>query len=136
MYDKLRELNIPKKIADEFVRDIMGFHTGDIYQKGLVDCVSVSEFDQQLARLEVVWNEREKPFSGASDPRFYHNFKQYKADAVRYNMLTGVREAAGMGSPPSILYSLLIQDPAMLHLPDSAPHKASHILLRHSEPYP
>ena len=62
----------------------------------------LSEFDQQLAMLEVVWNERENPFSGASDPRFYHYFKQYKADAVCYNMLTGVREAAGMGSPPSI----------------------------------
>jgi hypothetical protein len=102
MYDKLRELNIPKKVADEFVRDVMGFRIDDTYQKGLVDCASVSEFDQQLARLEIVWNEREKPFSGASDPRFYHYFKQYKADAVRYNMLTGVREAAGLGSPPSI----------------------------------
>lgn len=102
LHDKLRELSIPKKIADEFVRDVMGFHTGDTYQKGLVDCASVSEFDQQLARLEKVWNEREKPFCGASCPRFYHYFKQHKSDAVRYNMLTGVREAAGLGSPPSI----------------------------------
>ena len=90
MYDKLRELNIPKKIADEFAWDVVGFRTGGMYQKGLVDCVSVSKFDQQLARLEVVWNEHEKPFSRTSDPQFYHYFKQYKADAVRYNMLTGV----------------------------------------------
>ena len=62
----------------------------------------LSEFDQQLARLETVWNEREKPFCGPSDPRFYHYFKQHKADAVRYNMLTGVQEAAGLGLPPSI----------------------------------
>ena len=80
----------------------MGFRTGDSCQKGLVDCVSVSKFDQQLAGLEIVWNEHEAPFSGASDTRFYHYFKQYKADAVCYNMLTGVREAAGMGSPSSI----------------------------------
>ena len=102
LHGKLRELNIPKKIADEYVRDVMGFRIGDTYQKGLVDCVSVREFDQQLARLETVWNEREKPFCGGSNPRFYHYFKQHKADAVRYNMLTGVREAAGLGSPPSI----------------------------------
>ena len=102
LYEKLRELNVPKRIADEFVRDIMGFRAGDTYQKGLVDCTSVSEFDQQLARLEVVWNEREKPFCGLSDPRFYHYFKQHKADTVRYNMLAGVREDAGLGSPPSI----------------------------------
>lgn len=72
LHDKLRELNIPKKIADDFVRDVMAFRTGDTYQKGLVDSVSVSEFNQQLARLEKVWNECEKPFCAASCPRFYH----------------------------------------------------------------
>ena len=51
-----------------------------------------------------------------SAPRFYKNsthlaisvmmwfeyFKEHKAHVVRYNMLRGVREAAGLGSPPSI----------------------------------
>ena len=65
----------------------------------MVDYAYVSEFDKQLARLEdIIWNEQENPFSGASDPKFYHYFKQYKAD-VRYNMLKGVREATGLGSP-------------------------------------
>ena len=63
----------------------------------LVANIEVSEFDQQLTRHGM--NVHEKPFSGASDPQFYHYFKQYKADAVCYNMLTGVQEAAGMGSP-------------------------------------
>ena len=62
LHDKLHELNIPKKIADEFVRDVMGFRRGETYQKGLVDCASVSEFDQQLARLETIWNEHGKAF--------------------------------------------------------------------------
>ncbi len=100
--DKLRDLNIPRKVADEFVRDIMGYRSGDTYERGLVDCASVSEFNQSLARLEPIWEAREKPFAGASCPRFYQYFKQYKANEVCYNMLAGVREAAGLGSPPSI----------------------------------
>ena len=64
----------------------------------MVDYAYVSEFDKQLARLEDIWNEQENPFSGASDPQFYHYFKQYKADVVRY-MLKGVREDTGLGSP-------------------------------------
>lgn len=62
----------------------------------------VSDFDQKLSRFENVWNVREKPFYGISAPQFYQYFKEHKADIVHYNMLRGVREAAGLGSPPSI----------------------------------
>ena len=37
-----------------------------------------------------------------SAPRFYHLRLKHKADVVCYNMLRGVREAAGLGSPPAI----------------------------------
>ncbi len=102
LHKKLHDLGIPKKVADEFVHDVMGSRHGSTYQEGLVDCITVAEFDQNFARLETVWNAREKPFSGVSAPQFYQYFKQHKADAVRYNMLKGVREAAGLGSPPAI----------------------------------
>lgn len=80
----------------------MGHREGGTYQEGLVDCASVSDFDQKLSRLESVWNAREKSFCGVSAPQFYQYFKEYKADVVRYNMLRGIWEAAGIGSPPSI----------------------------------
>ena len=99
---KLHDLGIPKKVANEFIHDVMGHCEGRTYQEGLVDCATVSDFDQKLSRLENVWNAREKPFCGVSAPRFYQYFKEHKADVVRYNMLRGVREAAGLGSPPSI----------------------------------
>ncbi len=102
LHSKLHDLCIPKKVADEFVRDVFGSREGNTFQEGLVDCKTVSEFDLSLARLESVWNAREKPFCGHSAPRFFHYFKEHKADAVRYCMLKSVREAAGLGSPPSI----------------------------------
>ena len=37
---------------------------------------------------------------------FYQFFKEHKADVVRYNMLRGVCEAAGLGSPPIFTTSI------------------------------
>jgi hypothetical protein len=50
-----------------------------------------------------MWNEREKPLCGVSAPQIFQYFKEYKAEVVRYNMLKSVGEAAGLGSPTSIL---------------------------------
>ncbi len=100
--EKLLDLGVPKNVADEFVGDVMGSRQGGTYQEGLVDCTTVDEFDQSFTRLEAVWNAREKPFSGVRGPQFCQYFRQYKADAVRYSMLKGVQESAGLGSPPSI----------------------------------
>ena len=100
--EKLRDYGIPPKVADEFIYDIMGNRQGSTYQEGLVDCVTVQDFNKKLLMLESIWNEREKQFCGTGGPRFYKYFKQYKADVVSGNMLKGVHEAAGLGSPPSI----------------------------------
>ena len=84
---KLHNLGTPKKMANEFIHDVMGHCEGGTYQEDLVDCATVSDFDQKLFRLENVCNVREKPFCGVSTPRFYQYFKEHKADVVRYNML-------------------------------------------------
>ena len=97
----MRDLCIPVAVANEYINDIMGVHQGNTYQSGLVDCMTVMEFDLALERLEDIWNLREKPFCGNSGARFYKYFKQYKADTVRFHMIRGVREAAGLGSPPA-----------------------------------
>ena len=81
-------------MANEFIHDVMGHREGGTYQEGLVDCATVSDFDQKYSRLENVRNAREKPFCGVSAPRFNQYFKEHKADVVSYNMLRDVREAA------------------------------------------
>lgn len=82
LLSKLKELGIPHKVAEEYVRDIFGSWEGNKYQKGLVDCKTISEFNQSLAGLEIVWNAREKPFCGLPPPCFAQYFKQHKAEKL------------------------------------------------------
>ena len=70
-------------------------------EEGLVDCVSITDFDSKLDALEGVWNAREDPYCGKAGPQFYRYFKQYKAPVVRHNMLRCYRETVGLGSPPA-----------------------------------
>ena len=59
LYSKMHDLGIPKKIADEFVHDVMGSRQGSMHQEGLVGSATVSEIDQKISRVESVWNARE-----------------------------------------------------------------------------
>lgn len=86
-------------MAQEFISDVIDHRDGGTYQEGIVDCATVSDFDQKLSRLESVWNAREKLFCGVSAPQFY---QEHKADVVHYNRLRSIRQAVGLGSPPSI----------------------------------
>ena len=43
--EKLKEYGIPPHVADEFVADIFGKHSGTKYEEGLVDSTSVVDFD-------------------------------------------------------------------------------------------
>ena len=59
--EKLCDLGVPLKFPDEFVYDAMGNHQGSTYQTGLVDFMTISDFDQAVrafARLDKIWNLR------------------------------------------------------------------------------
>ena len=84
--EKLRSLAIPSKVVDEFIHDIFGHRLGHT-KEGLVDCVSIADFDSKLGALELIWNGREDPYYGKGGPQFYRYFKQYKAPIVCHNML-------------------------------------------------
>ena len=99
--EKLRSLAIPSKVIDEFVYDIFGHRHGQTMEEGLVDCVSIADFNSKLDTLETVWNAREDPYCGKGGPQFYRYFKQHKAPVIRHNMLRCYREAVGLGSPPA-----------------------------------
>ena len=67
-----------------------------------VDASSVEDFDRKLEALEDPWNTLESPHSGQTGPQFYDYFKRVQADVVRHHMRKDLREAIGLGSPPSI----------------------------------
>ena len=98
--EKLKEYGIPPHVADEFVADIFGKHSGTKYEEGLVDSTSVVDFDNRLEACKNVWNSREAPYAPPSGPRFFNYFVHYKANEVCYNMRKDLREEAGLGSPP------------------------------------
>ena len=99
--EKLRTLGIPHQVAEAFLTDILGKHHGSTYIEGLVDCRSEQEFDEKLQALKQTWNDRELPYSPSSGPRFYTSFCTYQAEVVKHHMRRDVREAVGLGCPPS-----------------------------------
>ena len=92
---------MPSALIPEYIADVFGNHVGNTYQEGLVDSSSLEKFHQRLENLKQLWDEREKPLSPSSGPRFYRHFVRYHADVVRYHMRKDLRESAGLGSPPS-----------------------------------
>lgn len=79
--EKLRSLAIPSKVTDEFVHDIFGYRHGQTMEEGLVDCVSMMDFNLKLDALEAIWNACEAPYCSKEGPQFYRYFRQYKAQA-------------------------------------------------------
>ena len=94
--DKLRSLAIPTEVAGEFIADIFGRRTGGVYIEGLVDSRSEEDFDATLKQLETVWESR------PNGSKFYRFFSQYQSNVIKYHMRRDIREAAGLGNPPSI----------------------------------
>ena len=62
-----------------------------------MDSCTVEEFDERLECIKPIWNARES-MSGSC---FHSYFAKYQADVVRYHMRRDLREACGLGSPPS-----------------------------------
>ena len=100
--EKLRTSGFPSSVSDKVLADIFGKHTGSVYKEGLVDCVSEEAFDDMMQHLKEVWDEYERPFAPAGGPHFHSYFARYQAEVVKYHMRRDLREAAGLGFPPTI----------------------------------
>ena len=100
--EKLKEYGISTKVADEFLSDIFGKHSGSTYNEGLVDCTSEKDFSERLEKCRAIWNVREAPYAPTSGPRFFNYFLRYKSDTVCHNMRADLRESVGLGCPPKI----------------------------------
>lgn len=105
----LRDRQFPQCFVKKYVHDIFGYTDPDgIYHEGLVDCCDDKAYDDLLASMEVVWNEREHhAFSDhkSHKPEFHSWFMKYKAKEFREHTLRSLREAVGLGSPPKAFYT-------------------------------
>ena len=52
--EKLKEYGIPTSVAEEFLCDIFGKHSGSMYNEGLVDCTSDKDFGERLEKCRAV----------------------------------------------------------------------------------
>ena len=94
-------MTIPRAVASEIVKDVMGCPTQ--LQHGLVDADSADKLDEMLTGFKARWNELEKAYNS---PQIFHCwFVKHCRDNVVNYMLPSVREKAGLDSPPSPYYT-------------------------------
>ena len=96
---------MPSETVDQYMKDIFGTTIDGMHEVGLVDCSTEEEFDHKLQVLQETWNHRERSVTPHHAPTFYNWFVKEKAKDIKSSMLMSLREAAGLGSPPSPFYT-------------------------------
>ena len=92
---KLESLNIPQKVAKEFIQDIFGVQRGSHFESGLVDLESDISFYNTVKQLECRWNNLERS-CGVTSPQFHSWFLHYKASELVSSCLLSIRKKAGI----------------------------------------
>jgi len=103
--NKLKSIGMSSNVIDDYVKDIFGTTVDGVHEIGLVDASSEEEFDHKLQDIEAIWNVRERSVNPHYEPSFFNWFVKEKADDIKSSMLMSLREAAGLGSPPSPFYT-------------------------------
>lgn len=96
---KLVKLLFGKDGRQNVLGTIFGRRNGNSRTKALVDANSVEEFDEMLEALETEWHALETT-EHSGEPQFSSWFKRHIAMVMKDNMITPVREKAGLGCPP------------------------------------
>ena len=95
MLDNIKSKCVDLKIdSTAFVAEIFGVKSGEVKVKGLIDCVSDQEFEQEYKRLTKVWQTREK------GEEFIKYIDVNKKEKMKTTMLASVRTRCGLGNPP------------------------------------
>jgi hypothetical protein len=93
--DKLRrKFGVNDVVLKQIMTNIFGCQVEATYHLGLVDADDAEDFDRKFASLFPMWEEEV--------PGFHAWFKKHKSSTFKESIISSVREAAGLGSPPSI----------------------------------
>lgn len=98
---KLSDMLLPQSLQNGILHDIFGSQHGTMYTKGLLDATSESEFEQNLDTLKSKWDELELSVHPNNPPEFHNWLLKNEAHIMKESMISPVREAAGLGCPPS-----------------------------------
>ena len=69
---KLRDLGICGTVRNEFLADLLG--DDQKKEKGLIDCLSASGFEQKVLALRDIWDKRERCARKIKVPNFFTYF--------------------------------------------------------------
>lgn len=92
---KLSDLSLETS-AQKILDGIFGTQIGSVYYEGLVDAISTDDFDDKLQQLGAKWREEDD-----RNEVFYDWFVKEKASIFKTSVISSVRIAAGLGSPPA-----------------------------------
>ena len=101
--DQMSKLRLQEDVCAEILEDIFGKKAGSILYEGLVDCESISKFDEELELVQAKWRKHDVCLDEIEE--FCSWLVRNKADTIRHSMLRPIREDSGLGSPPKPFYT-------------------------------
>ena len=103
----LHSHKMPPPTIQKYVEDVFGWTGANgVRHEGLVDSADEDEFYENLELLQETWDHREKNALGEDrEPTFFLWFRKNKAADFCTGALKGIRELAGLGSPPTSFYT-------------------------------
>ena len=102
---KLTSLVLPSDIINQYMKDIFGKTIAWVHKVGLVDMANEEEFEHRIKSLHETWNQREMSVAPHCSTIPFDSFVKEKSSDVKNSMLFPLREAVGLGSPPSPYYT-------------------------------
>ena len=105
LVSKLTSLGLPSEVINQYMTDVFGRTTEGLHEVGLVDMTDEEEFKQRTEALHETWDQREMSVAPHRSPTFFNWFVKEKSSDIITSMLLPLREAAGLGSPPSPFYT-------------------------------
>ena len=92
---KLTSLGITTSNQQSFITDIFG--NVENSKRGLADCSSPAQFDDELAALKGHWDGKELSIRNVEEAHFHSWFVKYKAKEMKEKMLYPFRKNIGLG---------------------------------------
>ena len=105
LVSKLTSLGLPSEVINQYMKDVFGRTTEGVHEVGLVDMTNEEEFEQRIEALHETWDQQEMSVVPHRSPTFFNWFVKEKSSDIKSSMLLPLREAAGLGSPPSPFYT-------------------------------
>ena len=96
---QLQDRKFPEQHRKATMDEIFGARKGTVYLEGLIDAESCMDFDDKLASLKSLWEERESS-DNACTPGFFEWFRKNKVDVLKNSVIRPVRIKAGLGNLP------------------------------------